>query len=55
MITPKEAVETLTNLYQEKDLEYSHVKADSILCELLDQLGYEEVVEAFKKLPKWYA
>jgi hypothetical protein len=37
------------------DEEYSHIRADEILCELLTSLGYEDVVEAFKKIKKWYA
>jgi hypothetical protein len=32
-----------------------HVEADNILCELLDHLGYHDFVEAFEKVPKWYA
>ena len=32
-----------------------HIEADKILCELLDELGYHDFVEAFEKVPKWYA
>ena len=37
------------------DPEIAHVNADKILCELLTSLGFSDVVEEFKKVPKWYA
>lgn len=37
------------------DPEEWHAEADSILCELLDYLGYHDFVEAFEEVPKWYA
>jgi hypothetical protein len=37
------------------DTEIGHIDADWLLCDLLVQLGYSEVVEEFKKLTKWYA
>lgn len=37
------------------DNEDWHIEADSILCELLDYLGYHDFVEAFNEVPKWYA
>ena len=37
------------------DREDWHVEADNILCELLDELGYHDFVEAFEEVPKWYA
>jgi len=49
------ALEQMRALEDSRDLEGSHIEADDILCDLLDQLGFNEVVEAFKKLPKWYA
>jgi hypothetical protein len=33
----------------------AHKRADSILCELLVQLGCEEIVSAYEKVGKWYA
>ena len=38
-----------------EDVESSHGYADDILCKLLDELGYKEVVKRFKALKKWYA
>lgn len=46
------ALETLKEL---EDLEMVHVEADKILCSLLKYEGYDEVVEKFEKLQKWYA
>jgi len=35
--------------------ETSHMLADRVLCELLDALGYADVVAAWRKVEKWYA
>ena len=37
------------------DPEAAHSDADDILCDLLVDLGFSEVVEAFHAVPKWYA
>jgi len=37
------------------DTEDYHIAADKLLCELLIELGYKEVVDEFNKLGKWYA
>jgi hypothetical protein len=37
------------------DIEDGHGNADDILCELLEKIGYKEVVEIYHKVPKWYA
>lgn len=37
------------------DPEQAHSRGDDILCELLMELGYGEVVAAWEGLPKWYA
>lgn len=44
-------------LSQMKNLssEFDHDIADSILCDLLEELGYHELVDAYIKLPKWYS
>ena len=38
-----------------KDVEIAHATADYVLCDLLDTLGYEDVVLEWKKVRKWYA
>jgi hypothetical protein len=37
------------------DTENGHSEADSILCELLLELGYADVIEEFQNLEKWYS
>ena len=37
------------------DNEIAHAEADDLLCKLLQELGYSEVVDEFKKVGKWYA
>lgn len=39
----------------QEDPEYVHIKADALLCELLAQLGFSEVVDEFISLPKYYS
>ena len=37
------------------DVESAHVDADTVLCDLLDALGYKKIVEEYNKVEKWYA
>lgn len=37
------------------DIELSHAKADDILCKILYDLGYAEIVAAYERVDKWYA
>lgn len=37
------------------DEEVCHVLADDLLCQILNDLGYNDIVEEFFKLPKWCA
>ena len=39
----------------ERDKEKAHVDADDILCEILVKLGYEDIVEIYNRIEKWYA
>ena len=46
----------LSSLRQfQEDPEYVHIKADALLCELLTQLGFSEVVDEYISLPKYYS
>lgn len=56
----EQALSELSELPQEdwtngSDFEAGHSRADDILCELLKDIGYEDIVEAFKKVGRWYA
>lgn len=44
----------LEQMKQLKD-ESDHDAADCILCELLEELGFDKIVEVYRKLPKWYS
>lgn len=37
------------------DLSTPHEKADEILCNLINDLGFEEIVAIFKSFDKWHA
>lgn len=41
--------------WSEGDAENAHDRADGILCKLLEQSGYADVVEKFRKVRKWYS
>lgn len=32
-----------------------HIKADTILCECLTRLGYDDIVELYRKVDKWFS
>lgn len=38
-----------------EDSEYAHSRADELLCELLEDLGYGKIVELYSDVEKWYA
>lgn len=37
------------------DVEAARTEADEILCDILDMLEFEDIVEAYKAIEKWYA
>ena len=48
----KELMEQLENL---DDPEEAHARADILMCEVLNELGYSEGIQVFEKMTKWYA
>jgi len=34
---------------------WAHVKADELLCNVLEGIGFEKMVREFKKIHKWYS
>lgn len=56
-MTREEAIDKLVEIQEtgEGDHELSHIKADDILSDLLRDLGYDDVVDEFDKIEKWYA
>lgn len=51
----KEAVEKMKECVNNGDTEVAHLDADNILCDVLTQLGYKELVDLYEKVNKWYA
>ncbi len=49
--------ELMTNMINlsKDDTEACHKGMDDLLCNLLVELGYEDVVQLFRKTEKWYA
>lgn len=45
----------LKSLQGHGDTETAHARADDILCRLLTDLGYPEVVAEYEKIDKWFA
>jgi len=37
------------------DTEEAHCNADDILCDVLIALGYQDIVDEYKKVNKWYS
>jgi hypothetical protein len=52
-VTGSEAIRELLNLQEYEDREKAHFEADEILCELLSELGYGEVIKAWNMVPKY--
>ena len=51
-----EYAKKLLKEYQENDdTEVAHYHADHVLCQLLQDLGYEDVVSEYDRIGKWYA
>lgn len=58
MLTKEELENYLAKLkeYAESDdPEDAHCGADRVLCEIVSKLGYQEIINAWKEVPKWYA
>lgn len=54
-LTPEQALEKLSNDKESGDAEDQHYNADDTLCALLLHLGHSDIVNAWHKIPKWYA
>lgn len=55
MVDATETIKKLKELQQSGDTECAHSDADDLICELLLELGYEEVVTEYHKIDKWFA
>jgi hypothetical protein len=50
-----QAIELLKIHANNSDQEEAHYDADMVLCKLLTELGYVDVVNEWHKIEKWYA
>jgi len=50
-----EAIILRQTVAQRSDIENDHSQADDIICEFLRDLGYDDIVDRFSKIDKWYA
>ena len=41
--------------HSQGDTEANHADADKVLCDLLIELGYADVVLLYNRIDKWYA
>lgn len=51
----EEALAKLAECQKNNDTEMAHSNADDVLCALLDELGYGDVVAEYRKVRKWSA
>jgi hypothetical protein len=49
-----EQLERYLTILKGMRFEEDHQNADDILCEILTTLGYQEIVEAYNNVPKWF-
>jgi hypothetical protein len=45
----------LVEIQKKHDTEKNHIEADNVLCDLLRELGYDEVVNEYREIEKWFA
>lgn len=54
-MTPQEFKEKMIEISKIVDIECSHGLADDLMKKALIELGYEDGVQIFEKMDKWYA
>lgn len=55
MINKDAYIALLKEQQDSHDTEIAHSRADDILCDILTELGYNDIVEEYHKIGKWYA
>lgn len=55
VINEDDIIERLKGIKARGDIETGHRQANAILCDLLRKLGFDEVVDAYEAVEKWYA
>ncbi len=54
-MTPNEFKKEMEIIAKYNDTEVAHYEADELLCDILKELGFEEGVEIFENMGRWYA
>jgi hypothetical protein len=54
-VTKEEALAQLVKCQKNDDTAMAHSDADDVLCALLVELGYGDVVAEYHKVSKWFA
>ena len=54
-MTREESIAELKAEQSNRDWECAHADADAVLCKLLTELGFADVVAEREKVGKWYA
>lgn len=49
------AIGLLKDLQSYQDIERAHIDADEVLCNLLRELNFDDVVEEWLKVDRWYS
>lgn len=45
----------MRRINRNNDTEMAHILADELMCKLLRELGYDEGVDIFEQMDKWYS
>lgn len=54
-MTPEAFATRMKEIATIGDEEIAHPRADDLLCDVLEQLGYGAGVQVFREMHKWYA
>lgn len=54
-MTPEEVLREMEALIELGDAEQSHIKADELLAAFIRSLGYEDIADAYDRVPMWYS
>jgi hypothetical protein len=53
-MTPEEFAKKMEDISKIKNTEEAHQLADALLCDCLRELGYQDGVDIFENMCKWY-
>jgi len=48
-------INKLKDIQKGGDIENRHIEEDRLLCDLLEELGYIEIVKLYDETTKWFA